>query len=304
MASLGYFMDSNVYIILVLFSVFVIFGGLWVVWKIAEPPKDRPIQEEEEEQEDAGNANRGNRRALDRLRARRNAVADPQPQPVQDDQEPEDEGEEGEEFERDLTGKKMGAKKMKKMAEKEERARAREAMEEAKKARLEQEEREILDRKRKQKEEEEKQRLEDEELERLRQERKKKEEEEYALLKESFSVEDAGSVSDDKADFESKTQQFIDEIISSKVVFLEDLAVKYNMETKVVADKIIALENEGRLSGIIDERGKFIYITAQEMTNIAKFIKKRGRVNISEIVKESNKLIDLVPKVSPTEEQD
>lgn len=81
-------------------------------------------------------------------------------------------------------------------------------------------------------------------------------------------------------------------------------------------DKILALESEGRLSGIIDEKGKFIYITPEEvlvvfhpanpqkMTGVAQFIKQRGRVHISEIQRQSNILINLEPKKQTVEDID
>lgn len=51
-----------------------------------------------------------------------------------------------------------------------------------------------------------------------------------------------------------------------------------------------------RLSGVIDDRGKFIVITAEEMKDVVKFIRRRGRVNVTDLAAESNKLIDLTPK--------
>ena len=53
------------------------------------------------------------------------------------------------------------------------------------------------------------------------------------------------------------------------------------------------LQSEGRLSGVIDDRGKFICITAAEYEAVAKFIKQRGRVSISELAGSMNTLIRL-----------
>ncbi len=60
-------------------------------------------------------------------------------------------------------------------------------------------------------------------------------------------------------------------------------------------DELKRLEQEGNLTGVIDERGKYVYISPDEMDAVAKFIKYRGRVSIDEIAAESNKLIKLVP---------
>ena len=45
--------------------------------------------------------------------------------------------------------------------------------------------------------------------------------------------------------------------------------------------------------GVVDDRGKFIYISQEELEAVAKFIKQRGRVSISEISDSSNSLINL-----------
>ena len=58
----------------------------------------------------------------------------------------------------------------------------------------------------------------------------------------------------------------------------------------------------GRLSGVMDDRGKYIYISLEEMKAVADYIKHQGRVNISHLASMSNKFIDLEPKVQFVEE--
>jgi hypothetical protein len=41
----------------------------------------------------------------------------------------------------------------------------------------------------------------------------------------------------------------------------------------------------------MDDRGKFIYISPEEMGQVADFINKRGRVAISDLAKKSNEFI-------------
>ena len=53
------------------------------------------------------------------------------------------------------------------------------------------------------------------------------------------------------------------------------------------------LVEEGQLSGVLDDRGKFIFITPEEYEAVAKFIKQRGRVSITELAESSNCLINL-----------
>ena len=62
-----------------------------------------------------------------------------------------------------------------------------------------------------------------------------------------------------------------------------------------VIDRIKELQDADQLSGVLDDRGKFIYITQDEYEAVAKFIKQRGRVSIAELAESSNKLINLTP---------
>jgi DDRGK domain-containing protein 1 len=57
------------------------------------------------------------------------------------------------------------------------------------------------------------------------------------------------------------------------------------------------LQKENRLSGVIDDRGKFIYISEEELKAVAKFMRQRGRVSITELMESSNNLINLNPVV-------
>lgn len=58
----------------------------------------------------------------------------------------------------------------------------------------------------------------------------------------------------------------------------------------------------GRLSGVMDDRGKYIYISLEEMKAVADYIKRQGRVSISHLASKSNQFIDLEPKSQFVEE--
>lgn len=49
-------------------------------------------------------------------------------------------------------------------------------------------------------------------------------------------------------------------------------------------------------AGVIDDRGKFISITPEELDSVAQFIRQRGRVSITELAQASNRLINLMPE--------
>ena len=79
---------------------------------------------------------------------------------------------------------------------------------------------------------------------------------------------------------------------------LEDLAAHFKMKTSETIDRVTQLQEDGLLSGVIDDRGKFIFISEQELESVAKFIRQRGRVSITELAESSNKLINLAPEKS------
>jgi len=89
---------------------------------------------------------------------------------------------------------------------------------------------------------------------------------------------------------------FIQFIQEQKVVEMDELAIHFKMRTQDAIKRIEDLLMMGRLHGVIDDRGKFICITEDELKQVAKFIRRRGRVTVTDLAIESNKLVDLTPK--------
>lgn len=58
-------------------------------------------------------------------------------------------------------------------------------------------------------------------------------------------------------------------------------------------NRIQSLLEEEKLMGVIDDRGKFIYISLDELKAVAKFVRRRGRVSKAELAESSNKLINI-----------
>ncbi|NXY83236.1 DDRGK protein, partial [Alcedo cyanopectus] len=215
--------------------------------------------------------------------------------------EREDDAEDVPEFQ--VSGK-IGAKKQRKLEEKQARKAQREAEE------AEREERRKLESKREEerKKEEERIRLEEERQEeekrKAKEEEEKREYEEYLKLKESFVVEEEG-VEESMTEEESHSflMEFLDYVKKTKVIQLEDLASHLGLRTQDAINRIQDLMADGTLTGVIDDRGKFIYITPEEMAAVAQYIKQRGRVSIQELARASNSLINLQPDsqaVAPT----
>ncbi|GFR80832.1 DDRGK domain-containing protein 1 [Elysia marginata] len=114
-----------------------------------------------------------------------------------------------------------------------------------------------------------------------------------------FSVDEEGE-GDLEADLndESLLAQFINYIKETKVVMLEDLAGHFKLKTQDVIQRVQDLQAEGSLTGVIDDRGKFIYITMEELEAVARYIRQNGRVSISDLAASSNRLISLEPDTS------
>lgn len=241
-----------------------------------------------------------NSRVLAQRRAQRD-ISDNEDYPMEGEgiqQEQEDEFEGPQDFQ---GAGKVGAKKQRKLEEKQAKQAQRAAeLEEREERRKLQELRDEEKRKENEREREMEERQEEEER-RAKLEQEKKEEEEYQLLKESFVVEDQG-VAEELTEDESRNllQEFIQHIQDSKVVLLEDLASHFGMRTQDAISRLQDLLADGALTGVIDDRGKFISITPEELNAVAQFIRQRGRVSIAELAHASNSLINLTPEIPNT----
>ncbi|KAL3626374.1 hypothetical protein CASFOL_029923 [Castilleja foliolosa] len=132
--------------------------------------------------------------------------------------------------------------------------------------------------------------------------RKAREEEAAALefekWKGAFSVDAEGTTENEVQDgSQGLLFDFVEYIKKHKCVPLEDIAAEFKLRTQDCINRITSLENMGRLSGVMDDRGKYIYISLEEMRAVAEYIKREGRVNISHLARKSNQFIDLEPKV-------
>ena len=193
--------------------------------------------------------------------------------------------------------KKLTKKEQLKMMKKQEKAEQREyqkQMLEAKKLREQQKEKEML--LKEQMKAEEKKKLE-EELQKLKEEQEKKDNEIYNQWKDMIKVGEEG---EERVDFndENVINDFLNYIKIRKVVSLEDLSGVFKIPPNDLVDKLNFFEQQGRILGIIDDRGKYIYITEKEMSMIEKMFMNTGRITKAELIKECNRLI----KFEPTEE--
>lgn len=191
-----------------------------------------------------------------------------------------------------LTKKDM--KKMEKKKMKEEQREYQKQMLEAKKLREQEKEREYLEKDRKREEERQK---EEEILKKLKDDQEKKENEIFDQWKDKFNIMEEGEEHVD-INNEDLINDFINYIKLRKVVALEDLSGQFKINSNELIERLKSLEDNGRICGIIDDRGKYIYLTDKELASIEKIFMNRGRISKAELIKECNKII----KFQPTEE--
>lgn len=229
--------------------------------------------------------------AVRNVRRRMQANANPRAEEDdgQVDQENDDDGDDGVES----LDRKVGAKKRAKLAAKAEKKIQREAAEREREERKKREQH-LQEERDKQAEKEHVEQLLAEEVERkAREEKEKREYEEYLKMKEAFSVEEEGYEEENRECQENLLREFLAYIKLNKVLVLEDLAAHFGLRTASVVERIQELQANGNLTGVIDDRGKFIYISGDELEAVAKFVRQRGRVSIAELAENSNNLINL-----------
>ncbi|KAF2360171.1 DDRGK domain containing protein [Trinorchestia longiramus] len=289
---------------------------LGVIFYLRLKLKEGPTEPEERVQPQAptrrparGTANRNTRARLQAVLAeRRGETLEDEPEalapvaaaaPVQHPSSGEDEEEEdgGAAEVAAPKGGKIGKKKAAKLQLKAEKKAQREAEE---REREEQKARDAV------REEEEKKKEEEEEAEeakrleeekRRQEEKERKEQEEYEKMKAAFTVEESGFDQgvDDKSEADL-LNDFVTFIKREKVVVLEELAARFRLKTQAVINRVQDLQVQGTITGVLDDRGKFIYISMEELEGIAKFIKQRGRVTLSELAEASGSLVSLTPE--------
>lgn len=180
---------------------------------------------------------------------------------------------------------------MEKKKQKEDTREYMKSVQEEKRLREHEKEREYLERE--QKRDEERQREEDI-LRRLKEEQEKKEQDEYNQWKDDFAVAEEGEEIGD-INSEDMINEFVSFIKLRKLVSLEDLSGQFKINPNDIVERLKVLEGQGRICGIVDDRGKYIYLTDKEIQAIEKIFLTRGRISKAELIKECNKIIRFVP---------
>ncbi|KAL8272857.1 hypothetical protein Esti_003244 [Eimeria stiedai] len=146
------------------------------------------------------------------------------------------------------------------------------------------------------------------EEERLAEEKRKKEQEEYEEWKKAFEVEAEGELEVSPEKEAQELERFLAFIRMRKAVDLEEIAAEFGLKTKAGAatawcvdvqdcvKRIESLREEGRLCGVLDDRGRFLCLTDDELQKVAAALKSQGRFSKeTDLVHVCNRIIRLVP---------
>jgi hypothetical protein len=136
----------------------------------------------------------------------------------------------------------------------------------------------------------------EEAIKKATEERAKKEAEEAEKWMHTFTVEAAGEQALTQEAGEAQLSRMIEYLQTRKTAALEEVAAEFGLRTAEVVTKVQTLESEGRITGIMDDRGKFIYISKEEMAAVADFIRNKGRIAIAELASKSARFIDVEGK--------
>jgi hypothetical protein len=129
-------------------------------------------------------------------------------------------------------------------------------------------------------------------LEALRAERKQKEDEGYQQWVGHIAMESKGELGEEgRKEAALRAFLIMDAPRVAKVHVLEEIASNHNVSVDKVVSLMEALIKAKEMSGVFDDRGKFIYVTDEEYQSVARFLRQRGRVSMSELIRETNRVI-------------
>jgi len=123
--------------------------------------------------------------------------------------------------------------------------------------------------------------------ERLHYQLQEQEQREIDSWKSAISIEHSGS--DQKGSV--PLEEFLQTFRKRKVVVLEEIAAKLQMRTMDLIERVKMLQEQDLLTGVLDDRGKFIFLSESQLTEIAEFIHRKGRVTNADVARKCNEIL-------------
>lgn len=130
---------------------------------------------------------------------------------------------------------------------------------------------------------------------RLRREQKQKEREaeEAVQCKEK---QDAKANAEEERKWNAQDEEKLVALIrTQKVCKVVALGKHFQLKPEQVLAKLKRAEQHGRLFGIIDDRGNYVYFQEAELDQLALHVKQQGRIQLADFAKTVNEMVDFKP---------
>lgn len=133
---------------------------------------------------------------------------------------------------------------------------------------------------------------EDAALRALREERKRQDDEGYRQWIGQIAMEGKGELGEEGQHEKALRTFLLHEAPKlAKVHVLEEIASAHSLSVEKVVSIMEGCIKNKEMSGVFDDRGKFIFVTDAEYDAVARFLRQRGRVSMSELIRETNRVI-------------
>jgi hypothetical protein len=89
-------------------------------------------------------------------------------------------------------------------------------------------------------------------------------------------------------------QEWIDEMKDRRTVLTKEIATSFALPVEKVVERLEELVKEGRVPGVMEGGGRFVYISDKELQSIADTMIERGSVSLTDIAAICNQEIGSV----------
>lgn len=76
---------------------------------------------------------------------------------------------------------------------------------------------------------------------------------------------------------------------------MEDLSSRFKISNKEVLQRIRDLEAIDRITGVVDDRGKYIYLKKSELEDVKRYIQAEGKLSRVELVNQCSRIVSIEP---------
>lgn len=140
----------------------------------------------------------------------------------------------------------------------------------------------------------ERERLEEEEqLKKEQEEKAQKEYQEYLNLKADIIIEEEGASALTQQENQRTLTEFINLIKENKIIEFDALASHFDMPVSDAVERVKSLLESKELQGFIDDRGKFIYVSDDDLLQISRHIEAAGRCSFRELSRTFGEILNL-----------